>query len=117
MWSQTKGFDVWWVITLRKFLQAINHSEKDKWRRLFQTVQYFPKPGVGVRQVQGLAQSMSVLYMRALQTGRFGQFPNRQLINMETDGNKHLSWCQDRKMNDFHNTRVSITRQTPNPKS
>lgn len=53
----------------------------------------------------------------ALQTGRFGQFPNRQLINVETDGNKHLSWCQDRKMNDFHNTRVSLTRQTPYPKS
>lgn len=59
MWSQTKGFDVWWVITLRTFLQAINHLEKDKWRRLFQlqTIQYFPKPGVGVRQVQGLAQT------------------------------------------------------------
>lgn len=89
MWSQTKGFDVRLVITLETFLRAINHCEKDKWRWLrLQAVQYFPKPGAGARQVQGLAQ----------------------LINAETAGNKHES----RETNDFHNT--GVIRQTPNTK-
>lgn len=44
-----------------------------------------------------------VVYVHALQTVRFGQSPNRQLINMQTIESKHHSWRQDSKMNDFHN--------------
>lgn len=98
------------MITLGTFLHAINHCEKDKWRLLqLQTVLYFPKPGAGARQVQGLARS--VLYVRTFHPGRFGQFLQTELINAETAGNKQ-SW----ETNDFHNTSDGVTGQTPNAK-
>lgn len=87
------------LITLHTFLQAIHQF-------FFGPVLLYFSPGRFCCET-GTKVSHTAFHcvrcVRALQTVRTGEAPKRQLINTQTIESKQHSWCQDSKMNDFHN--------------